>query len=301
MELSEEPAIRRPDSVLITGSAPAGRRDRVQRRPISVYACLLSVILAAAIPCLAQGGPALQNPLAQNATNAERGHHYFYSNCGICHGFNAQGGEKGPRLNTGEFRHGSSDAELYRTITQGLPGTIMPGNALVADEVWAIIIYLRSQVTAARSGVKGNEATGKEFFWGNGRCAECHMVQGKGGVLGPDLSRIGMARTVAHLAGKIRDPNKELSTGLREPNADYIAPITNATVTAITKSGRRIRGVPKNEDTFSLQMVGTDNEIHVFQKRDLAEIIHEDKSLMPAYNLKETELNDLIAYLATLK
>jgi putative heme-binding domain-containing protein len=265
---------------------------------MSVLSCALGLGVPVLLPGAQTGAGA--NPLAVNATNAERGHHYFYSNCGVCHGFNAQGGDKGPRLNTGEFRHGSSDAELFRTITQGVPGTIMPGSALSPQEVWSIIVYLRSHVMAARSGVKGEAAAGKAFFWGKGRCGECHLVKGAGGVLGPDLSRIGAIRTAAYLAVKVRDPSKELSTGLREPNADYIVPIANSTVTVVTRGGRRIRGVPKNEDTFSLQMLGTDNELHLFRKSDLKEIVHEQKSLMPSYTLGESELNDLIAYLASL-
>lgn len=72
----------------------------------------------------------------------------------------------------------------------------------------------------------------------------------------------------------------------------------------MTKAGQRITGVPRNEDTFSIQMLGTDNEIHLFLKSDLKEVMHEEKSLMPSYNealLSDIQLRDLLAYLATLR
>jgi putative heme-binding domain-containing protein len=95
-----------------------------------------------------------------------------------------------------------------------------------------------------------------------------------------------------------------LTKGLREPNGDYVVPISNATITVVTKTGQRITGVPRNEDTFSVQMLGTDNEIHLFLKKDVQEVIHEEKSLMPAYSeamLSDSQLRNLLAYLATLR
>jgi putative heme-binding domain-containing protein len=240
---------------------------------------------------------------AATRDTVERGHVFFADNCGICHGFDAQGTDRGPNLTNGQFKHGSADADIFRTITHGVPGTIMPANDLPADQVWAIIVFLRSTVVAARSVTSGNREAGEKYFWAAGKCGDCHMVNGKGGVLGPDLSQIGGTHTVQYLTEKLRDPSKEITSGLREPNADYVVPIANATVTAVTKSGQRITGLPKNEDTFSLQMMGADNEIRVFLKRDLKDVIHAQKSLMPAYSSQElggAAFQDLLAYLATL-
>jgi len=129
-------------------------------------------------------------------------------------------------------------------------------------------------------------------------------VKGKGGVLGPDLSRVGSKHTIESLTEEVRSPNKELSPGLREPNADYVFPMSNVAVTVVTRDGRRLTGVRKNEDTFSLQMIGTDDRIHLFLKKDLKEIIREQKSLMPAYSdqeLSKEGLKDLLAYMASLE
>lgn len=234
----------------------------------------------------------------------DRGHAFFANNCGICHGADAHGGDKGPDLNTGHFKHAVNDADLFRVITHGVPGTIMPANDLPSEQVWAIIAFLRSTVVAGRTATGGNAELGRQFFWKAGECGSCHMVNGKGGVLGPDLSQIGALQTISYLTEKIRNPNKKLTTGLHEPNADYVVPIANSTVIVRTQMGEQITGIPKNEDTFSIQLLGADNQLHNYLKKDLREIVHQQKSLMPVYDekrLSEAELKNLLAYLATLK
>jgi cytochrome c oxidase cbb3-type subunit III len=233
----------------------------------------------------------------------DRGHAFFANNCGICHGADAHGGDKAPDLNTGRFKHATSDQDLFSVITHGVPGTIMPANNLPAEQVWAIVTYLRSTVVAGDASLKGNKEVGEQLFWNGGKCANCHMVNGRGGVLGPDLTQVGQARTPQYLRQKIRDPNKHITIGFHEPNADYVVPISNSTVTVTTKLGKSITGVPKNEDTFSIQMIGTDNELYSFMKSDLKDITHEQKSLMPAFTdseLSDVAVNDLLAYLTSL-
>jgi hypothetical protein len=73
---------------------------------------------------------------------------------------------------------------------------------------------------------------------------------------------------------------------------------------AVTKEGKRITGVRKNEDTFSLQLLDQKEQFHLFLKKDLKEVIHERKSLMPKYDqraLSEKDLQDLLAYLDSLR
>jgi mono/diheme cytochrome c family protein len=70
-----------------------------------------ALFVIAPFSLFAQGTVTTANPVASNRSNIERGHHFFANNCGICHGFNAQGGDKGPNLNTGQFRYASNDAD----------------------------------------------------------------------------------------------------------------------------------------------------------------------------------------------
>jgi putative heme-binding domain-containing protein len=130
------------------------------------------------------------------------------------------------------------------------------------------------------------------------------MVQGRGGVLGPDLSRVGEARSVPYLIDSIREPSKELSSGMLDPNNHYGLPLVYDTVTVVTSGGQKIVGVAKNEDTFSIQLLDTNQRLQFFLKKDLKEVTHERKSLMPAYTeqmLKPADLQDLVAYLESLR
>jgi putative heme-binding domain-containing protein len=118
------------------------------------------------------------------------------------------------------------------------------------------------------------------------------------------LSRVGEARSAAYLIDSIRDPNSELSSGMLDPNNHYGLPLIYDTVTVVTASGDKIVGVAKNEDTFSIQLLDNHQQLQFFLKKDLKQITHERKSLMPAYSeqmLSPADLQDLVAYLESLR
>ena len=238
------------------------------------------------------------------AAAVKEGASLFRANCSPCHGLSARGGGRGPDLTSGRWTHGYTDAAIFRTITSGVPGTEMPANGFEDSEVWAIIAYLRSLAPPRRAMVSGDPANGKKIFFGSAGCSNCHMIRGSGGLLGPDLSRVGASRSVSYLADSIRQPDKELSSGMLDPNDHYGIPLVYDTVTVVTLGGERITGVARNEDTFSVQLLATDQSLQFFLKKDVKEVIHERKSLMPPYAedaLSASQLQDLIAYLQTLR
>jgi cytochrome c oxidase cbb3-type subunit III len=70
----------------------------------------------------------------------------------------------------------------------------------------------------------------------------------------------------------------------------------------VTRDGRRVTGVRVNEDTFTVQIRKPDQAFATFDKSELKEVIHESKSMMPAYNqLSASDLRNLLAYLSTLR
>ncbi len=244
------------------------------------------------------------NPVAGNPAAIQEGASLFRANCSPCHGLNAQGGGRGPDLTAGRWVHGSTDADIFRTITRGVPGTEMPANGFEDSETWSILAYLRSLTPGKGETVSGDSAKGEKIFWGTGGCSTCHMVQGRGGVLGPDLSHVGEARSVPYLVDSIREPSKELTSGMLDPNNHYGLPLVYDTVMVVTADGRKIVGIAKNEDTFSVQLLDTNQQLQLFLKKNVKEVIHERRSLMPAYSetmLKQADLNDLVAYLAGLR
>jgi cytochrome c oxidase cbb3-type subunit III len=228
----------------------------------------------------------------------------FRSNCSPCHGLNAKGGGRGPDLTSDRWVHDSSDAAIFQTITRGVPGTEMPANNLENSETRAIIAYLRSLSPSPNAVVSGDRKKGEQIFFGAGACSHCHMVNGKGGDLGPDLTRVGASRSEAYLIESIRKPSKELSDGMVDPNNYYADPLVYDTVTVVTRGGQHITGIAKNEDEFSIQLLDTNQQLHLLLAKDLKSVVHERRSLMPVYTqdmLSDQELRDLVAYLESLR
>jgi len=87
---------------------------------------------------------------------------------------------------------------------------------------------------------------------------------------------------------------------LVDPSADIAE--NYGGVTVVTAEGKRVTGVRVNEDTFTVQLRKTDQAFALFDKAKTKEVIHETKSLMPAYtHLSAADLQNLIAYLSTLR
>ena len=246
------------------------------------------------------GAPRDRNPFAGDSKAITAGAVLFRQECVYCHGVGARGGLRGPDLTTGTWNHGGTDADLARTITDGVPGTAMAANKLTPDEVWQIVSYLRT-LQQPPAAAAGDAARGETLFFGTGRCASCHIVNGRGGRLGPELSTVGSARSRAYLVESIRQPARQLTEN--RVFGDSVT-LKYDTVTAVTADGRTIVGVPMNEDTFTLQLMDTTERIHSLDKKTLKSLQHEKRSLMPVYDaarLPNGDLDDLVAYLQSLR
>jgi len=265
----------------------------------------LSLVVASLLVLVYPSAAQTRNPYASGSPAAKAGEFEFRINCALCHGLGARGGGRGPDLTQAHKRHGDSDADLFRNISQGIPGTAMPANGtngqgvgMTDEEIWQIITYLRSVQVRAPAKNFGNAANGKTLFFGDANCSLCHMVAGKGGHTGPDLTSAGISRTVESLVESVRDPSQRLAWGLTEPTKEFAQ--RYETVIVVTPDGKEIKGITLNEDSFSLQMMDTADNIHLFDKNQLRSIKKNGKSLMPVYStvtLTDKDLNDIIAYL----
>ena len=241
-----------------------------------------------------------RNPLAGDASAIRSGAVLFRQECVFCHGVGARGGMRGPDLTTGSWNHGGADPDLARTIVDGVPGTAMPPHKLNTDEIWELVSYLRT-LQQAPAPAAGDAQRGEALFFGAGGCASCHMVNGRGGRLGPELSTVGSARPRAYLVESIRQPARHLTEN--HGFGDSVS-LRYDTVTAVTADGRTIVGVPMNEDTFTLQLMDASERIHSLDKKVLKSVRHENRSLMPAYDaakLPGADLDNLVAYLQSLR
>src|SRR5262249_28890631 len=146
-----------------------------------------------------------RNPLAGDPTAITQGAVLFRQECVFCHGVGARGGMRGPDLTTGSWTHGGSDADLADTIKDGVPGTAMPPHTLKPAEIGQTGAHLRppGQPTAPAPGAVPR---GEPLFFGAPRCPPCHIVNGRGGRIGPELSTVGSARSRAYLVESIREP-----------------------------------------------------------------------------------------------
>jgi putative heme-binding domain-containing protein len=245
----------------------------------------LALLLSAA--AVAQDA-AVRNPHT-TAEDVAAGARIFRSHCADCHGIAGKGG-KGPDLTTGEFFHGSSDAALLRNLSDGIPGTAMPGQFFSPDQIWQVVAFVRTLADKGSAAPPpGNAASGAKLFRGKG-CIGCHLVRGEGGVNGPELSYLGSQRPAAQIRESILAPDKEVDMAWWQ--ADIVM-----------ENGTAYKGFLINEDTYLVQMLHPSKGLLTLPKRDFRKFEVVKTSAMPAYQgkLQEAELNDLVAYLWSLK
>jgi cytochrome c oxidase cbb3-type subunit III len=254
--------------------------------------------------CVANGFS--QNPLAGDSKAAKAGEYEFRINCALCHGLGAHGGGRGPDLTRAQKKHAHSDSDMFQIISNGIPGTAMPANGtngqgvgMTDEEIWQIITYIRSQEVNSSAKTTGDAAHGKALFYGDGNCSMCHMVEGKGGRMGPDLTGVAGSRTREAMIESIRNPSRRLAWGLTEATKEF--PQEYESVTAVTADGKQIKGVILNEDSFSVQMMDSSEHIHLLQKDKLKSFQKNRESAMPKYTtdvLSDKEVEDIVAFLA---
>lgn len=257
----------------------------------SSLGCWLRLIgITVALGLFARSSAAQPKPLTQaSPADVLAGKEIFDAQCAVCHGAGGAGGT-GPDLRRPKLHHATDDQELIAVIREGIPGTPMPFAALHLSEpmIWQTAAYVRSLGRVERESIKGDSQHGSALYHAN-RCAECHTVRGSGGTLGPDLSSIGVQRGVASLRQSLVDPGAE-----HAPNYGVVR--------IALKSGGELRGIRVDEDVFWIHLRDPNGGIRTVSKNTVLKIEREAKgTLMPSYEaLASTDLDDLVAYLATL-
>jgi len=229
-------------------------------------------------------------PLAAQQSDAALGAFTYRTYCSECHGLKGQG-VRGPDLARGSFTHGDTDADMARTVSKGISGTGMPAFAdyLNEDTIRQVVAFVKSlHGTAGTVAVTGNAQQGQELFWGKGTCGSCHMVDGKGGRLGPELTRAGAQRSLAYLRESMVKPSADVPEGFKG-------------MRVVPRGGRPVTGVVKNEDDFTIQIFDASEKYHSFRKADLDRFEEMTDSLMPPTALSPAEIDDVLAYLDTLR
>jgi cytochrome c oxidase cbb3-type subunit III len=250
-------------------------------------------------------GPA--NPFEGQPDAIETGRGIYNKACTTCHGFDGGPGEIGPALGLEGRRFAlRSPAEIFGAIKNGIPATGMPPAPDLSDQdIWKVTAYIQAlRGTAIDAPTPGNAAAGEQIFWSKGDCGKCHMVRGKGGILGPELTAIADLRKTASIVDALTNPQYRVQSDggaiprKLEPTNDY------RVVRVTTPDGRVIRGVLKNENSVSMQILGVeDSRLHLLDRKTLRDIQYEKTSLMPRdYKTRLTaqEFEDVLAFLTRL-
>jgi putative heme-binding domain-containing protein len=144
---------------------------------------------------------------------------------------------------------------------------------------------------AAEVRVNGNAERGAEIFRrAEFGCVACHVVNGTGGNIGPDLSALGTAQPIDFIIGAIVEPQKEIKEG-------YLS------ISVTTKDGEEYQGYPVREtgDELVLRDVLQNQEVRL--RRDVIKERKQNGSVMPAGladTLTREEFRDLVRFLSEL-
>lgn len=256
---------------------------------ILMTARLTSLAFSALIAMSAQQAVAQEDGDHQYTSAAiEAGSQVYTAQCALCHG--PQGAlVDGINLRLGQFRTAQSDTDLRQVISEGAAQGRMPAFSLRAEELNGVIAFIRAGFDPGGVAVIiGDPVRGKELFEGEGQCADCHRVAGVGPRTAPDLSNIGAIRTPASLQRNILDP------------VTALLPINRA-VRLVTRFEETIVGRRLNEDTYTVQVIDSQERLRSLKKSDLVSFeISAEPSKQPT-TMTSDEVADVIGYLLTLR
>lgn len=287
------------------------------RLAIASKTCLVFLASAPAlITALPRAGAQFQSSgRLTDSQFIEEGSRLFAPSCGnaYCHGAGGNGGGA-PRLRG----KGLEAAYAFKAISNGLPGTSMPGfkPELSEEQIWKLVAFILSDAKASlrkpadelqsvpysplqvkpsevtTGPLVGNAQAGKSLFFDSSRpnsCNACHSFNGEGTQIGPDLSATASRSPRALLLSII------LEREIKDPRY--------TTISISLRNGEKLVGVKREEDAESLRIYDTTElpaVLRTVQKINVSKIEYANESVMPtdyssAYTIKQ--LLDLVTFL----
>ena len=114
------------------------------------------------------------------------------------------------------------------------------------------------------------------------------MINGRGGILGPELSNLARERTLIQIRDALTKPRPDIPRGYQPASV-------------VTVAGKNLSGVIRNENNFSIQLLGRDGQLYSLPRDQIRVLQYEKASLMPRdwnHKLAADELRDLVAFLS---
>jgi cytochrome c oxidase cbb3-type subunit III len=231
----------------------------------------------------------LSVPSATHADSIAEGRDLYNRSCTTCHGLNGAAGDRAPALAAEREYLRTSAEDIFEAIRHGIPGSLMPASSLPDADIRKVVAYIRSlRAPASEQPVAGDVSHGEAIFRTTGRCLDCHMRAGRGGLLGPDLSDIGGKRSLSALRAALTQARPNTVRGYQAARV-------------VTVEGKALTGIVKNENNFSVQVLDSAGTLHLFTREELREITYQKNSLMPSdydQQLTSAEMQDLLAFLS---
>jgi cytochrome c oxidase cbb3-type subunit 3 len=282
--------VRKIDTSQKKGMAPRRRKASPNgRRVLCLFVSLTFAAALATYPAQRNPEPAAAGSATRASSAPAKGQRSFESYCATCHGLDGRGGEHAHAIATPQAAGALEDSALFHILRGGISSKGMPSFSYLPEpEIHALITYLR--LLTGKSAVrpeKGNRTRGEQLFFVKARCGDCHMVAGKGGFIGSDLTEFAGSHSPGDLRQAITDPDQ------------WILPARNM-VSVTTLLPHHFTGLVRNEDNFSLQIQGADGVFHLISKSQIAKVDREPHSLMPedySTRLTPAEMDDLISFL----
>jgi PQQ-dependent dehydrogenase (methanol/ethanol family) len=236
------------------------------------------------------------------AADATAGEHIINSTCAACHGQSGTGGDRAPALVDNAHLRAMTDGQIKSVIRGGTPGG-MPPWQLPDTQLDQLVAWIRAKnVSAVRAAPPEQVASGEKYFFGPGRCGECHMIRGHGGVDGPDLSDLALRSRPDQIEAMLDDPTSQMGARSTSwcPGWAFCPSTTWSVVDVKLKSGESLRGFARNQGEHDLQLQTFDGEFHLLSDRDYIAVSPETESYMPPFKGTPAQRRDLLSFLSTL-
>jgi putative membrane-bound dehydrogenase-like protein len=187
-----------------------------------------------------------------------------------------------PQISDALRKHAGQDAELAKMLTEVMKTGLLLGNS--PEEVERV----RKLVQA-----KGNAQRGRGLYLNAKRlaCITCHRLEGIGGNVGPDLTRLWEAQSIEKIMESLIEPSKEIKEGYQA-------------FVASTRQGQVYTGLKVSQNAEEVVLRDANARDVRIATKDLDELKPSRQSLMPdnvVAQLTYDEFIDLVAFLKDRK
>ena len=254
-------------------------------------ACRLLFLWLFALSCLFAQDRHEDASAAQADAEAAAGQAIFQQNCSFCHGRDARGASGPDLLRSTLVNHDVGGDLIGQVIHNGRVEKGMPAFQLSDGQARQIAAYLHQQLKLASTVASrvpsdyplgqllvGNAEAGKAYFYGPGKCTQCHSPTG-------DLAHIAPKYKPLELQSRIVFPEGAKSTGV-----------------VIDSSGRQHSGEVLYADEFFITLM-SDGEPRTWNRSLVKVNIHDPLAAHVALLTQYTDkdIHDLFAYLESLQ